>query len=210
MFVVDATPASENGSADTSRPDIAHESVSFAVVDVETTGLDPETDRILQVAAVVVDATGTVIESFDTIVKPENPDTFDNGAEHVNRITAEQVMSGMPLREALEKLWQISRGRRFTAHNAAFDIGFLHAESRRVGIDETVDTWIDTLALARLTDAERSRRHSLTALCEHYGITREREHEALSDATATAKLLFHLSRDIGVGSPAELPDYSER
>lgn len=187
-----------------------HSQVCFAVVDVETTGLDPETDRILQVAAVVVDASGSILESFDTIVKPENPATFANGAEHVNRISAEQVMGGMPLSEALTKVWQMSRGRRFTAHNAPFDIGFLHAESRRVGIDERVDSWIDTLALARRTDAERSRRHSLSALCEHYGISREREHEALSDATATAELLFHLSRDIGLSSPAELPDYLDR
>lgn len=184
--------------------------VSFAVVDFETTGLDPQTDRILQVAAVLVDAEGSITDSFETIVRPQNPETFENGAEHVNGISPEQVANGMPLRDALEKLWSMSRGRMFTAHNAAFDIGFLHAESRRVGLDETVEEWIDTLALARHTDTERTRRHSLSALCDHYGIERDREHEALSDATATARLLVHLSRDIGLGSPAELPGYFAR
>ena len=189
---------------------LASDAVSFAVVDVETTGLDPQNDRILQVAAVVLDADGSIIDSFDTIVRPQNPETFENAAEHVNGISPDQVANGMPLRDALERLWSMSRGRLFTAHNAAFDIGFLHAESRRVGLDDTVEEWIDTLALARRTDTERTRRHSLSALCDHYGIERDRDHEALSDATATARLLVHLSRDIGLGSPAELPDYFAR
>ena len=201
--IVDTTKSDEHDPG-------APTDVSFTVVDFETTGLDPETDRILQVAAVVVDATGTVVESFDTIVRPQNPEEFENGAEHVNRISEEQVRGGMPLREALERVWSMSRGRWFTAHNAQFDIGFLHAESRRVGIEETLDSWIDTLALARRVDTEKQRRHSLTALCEYYGIEREQAHEALSDATATAELLVHLSRDIGLGSPAELPDYFAR
>lgn len=205
MSVVDDAhrPTSGEGRA-------ASDAVSFAVVDLETTGLDPQTDRILQVAAVVIDAEGSILDSFDTIVRPENPETFENAAEHVNGISPEQVAHGMPLRDALEKLWSMSRGRLFTAHNATFDIGFLHAESRRVGLDDTVEEWIDTLALARHTDSERTRRHSLSALCEHYGIERDREHEALSDATATARLLVHLSRDIGLGSPAELPGYFAR
>lgn len=202
----DTGPIADPAEPGTPSPD----DVSFTVVDFETTGLDPERDRILQVAAVVVDAHGSILDTFDTIVKPQNPESFENGAEHVNGISADQVRDGMPLRDALEKVWTMSRGRWFTAHNASFDVGFLHAESRRVGIDERLESWIDTLALARRTDAERERRHSLSALCEHYGIDREREHEALSDATATAELLFHLSRDAGLGSPAELPGYFAR
>ncbi len=48
----------------------------FAVIDFETTGLNPATDRILQMAAVVVDITGHVVDSFDTIVKPEQPSEY--------------------------------------------------------------------------------------------------------------------------------------
>jgi len=42
----------------------------FAVVDLETTGFDPSTDRIVQMAAVVVNGRGEIVESFDTLVKP--------------------------------------------------------------------------------------------------------------------------------------------
>ena len=180
--------------------------VSFAVVDFETTGVNPKTDRVIQMAAVVVNGHGEVIESFDTVVRPESPAEYTHGAEHVHGISRDQVRNGMPLRQALERLWDISDGNLFTAHTARFDLGFLHAESKRVGIERTIDTHVDTLALARSVDSDRTRKHSLTALCEHYGIERDKAHDALSDASATAELLVHLLREMDVRSPDQLPD----
>jgi DNA polymerase-3 subunit epsilon len=180
--------------------------VSFAVVDCETTGVNPETDRILQLAAIVVNGEGEIVQTFDTVVKPESPADYTHGAEHIHGISEEQVAQGMPLREALQKLWEISDGNFFTAHNAKFDIGFIHAESKRVGLERQVETYIDTLALSRKTDAEKERKHSLDALCEHYGIERDRAHEAKSDATATAQLLIHLMHDMGVSQQDQLPE----
>jgi DNA polymerase-3 subunit epsilon len=180
--------------------------VSFAVVDCETTGVNPETDRILQLAAIVVNGEGEIVQTFDTVVKPESPADYTHGAEHIHGISEEQVAQGMPLREALQKLWEISDGNLFTAHNAKFDIGFIHAESKRVGLERQVETYIDTLALSRKTDAEKERKHSLDALCEHYGIERDRAHEAKSDATATAQLLIHLMHDMGVSQQDQLPE----
>ena len=181
--------------------------VSFAVVDFETTGLNPETDRIVQLAAIIVNGEGDIVDSFDTIVKPENPAEYQHGAEHIHGITAEQVSSGMPLREALEQLWAINDGRIFTAHNAPFDLGFLHAESERVGIEGRVEFHIDTLELSRrTTGTDSTRRHNLFALCEHYGIERDKVHDARSDATATAQLLMHLIKELGVEAPAQVAE----
>lgn len=180
--------------------------VSFAVVDFETTGVNPSTDRIVQLAAIVVNGDGEIVDEFDTVVKPESPDNYTHGAEHIHGISESQVANGMPLSEALKKLWDISSGNVFTAHNARFDIGFLHAESERIGLDYRVESHIDTLSLARKIDTEKSRRHSLEALCQHYGIEREKAHDAKADATATAELLMHLMRDLGVDSADQLPD----
>ncbi|MGA0862748.1 MAG: exonuclease domain-containing protein [Ilumatobacteraceae bacterium] len=180
--------------------------VTFAVVDVETTGFDPDNERILQVAAVVVDGQGNLVETFDTVVRPENPEEYRHGAEHIHGISEDDVAHGMPLRQALEKVWGMSEGRLFTAHNARFDIGFLHAESARVGIEKRVDRYVDTLELARMADRERTRKHTLSALCDHYGIEIGRAHEALADATATARLLFRLLDDVGVESADQLPE----
>lgn len=184
--------------------------VSFAVVDVETTGVNPNTDRILQMAAVIVNGRGDVVDTFDTVVKPENPSNYVHGAQHIHGISAADVENGMPLRDALEKLWSISDGHLFTAHNARFDIGFIHAESERVGIRQKVDKYIDTLELARRTDVDRERRHTLDALCQHYGIERSRSHEARADATATAELLMHLMREAGIENSDQLPELFDR
>lgn len=177
----------------------------FAVVDLETTGFDPRKDRIVQMAAVVVDGRGTVVDSWDTVVRPENPDKYEHGAEHVHGISREMVEQGMPLRDALDRIWTLAEGRVFTAHNARFDISFLEAESQRVGLDRQVDRHIDTLELSRRADREKLRKHSLQALCDHYGIERERAHEALSDARATASILLRLIDEIGAVSTDQLP-----
>ena len=181
--------------------------VSFAVVDFETTGLNPETDRIVQLAAIIVNGDGEIVDSFDTIVKPESPDEYQHGAEHIHGISAEQVSGGMPLRKALEQLWSINAGHIFTAHNAAFDLGFLHAESERVGIKDRIEFHVDTLELSRrTTGADTTRRHNLLALCEHYGIKRDQVHDARSDATATAQLLMHLIKELGVDMPDQVAE----
>ena len=181
--------------------------VSFAVVDFETTGLNPEIDRIVQLAAVIVNGEGDIVDSFDTIVKPESPAEYQHGAEHIHGISVEQVSCGMPLRKAIEQLWSISAGNVFTAHNAAFDIGFLHAESERVGIEHRIETHIDTLELSRrTTGTDTTRRHNLFALCEHYGIERDKVHDARSDATATAQLLLHLIKELGVETPDQVAE----
>ena len=181
--------------------------VSFAVVDFETTGLNPEIDRIVQLAAVIVNGEGDIVDSFDTIVKPESPAEYQHGAEHIHGISVEQVSCGMPLRKAIEQLWSISAGNVFTAHNAAFDIGFLHAESKRVGIEHRIETHIDTLELSRrTTGTDTTRRHNLFALCEHYGIERDKVHDARSDATATAQLLLHLIKELGVETPDQVAE----
>jgi DNA polymerase-3 subunit epsilon len=185
--------------------------VSFAVVDFETTGLNPETDRIVQLAAVIVNGDGEIIDSFDTIVKPESPAEYQHGAEHIHGISAEQVSNGMPLHTALEKLWDISTGNVFTAHNAPFDLGFLHAESKRVGLNGSIEVHIDTLELSRrISGADNSRRHNLFALCEHYGIERDKVHDAKSDATATAQLLMHLIKEMGVKTPDQVSELFAR
>ncbi len=172
--------------------------MSFAVIDFETTGINPKRDRILQMAAVIVNGAGEILDTFDTVVKPQHPEEYEHGAEHIHGISRQQVENGMPLTEALEKLWALSQDKVITAHNARFDIGFLHAETQRIGLTHQVETFLDTLALARQADTQRERKHSLGALCEHYGIELINAHQALADATATAELLIRLLKEMNI------------
>lgn len=195
---------SESPDRHTERPERRLEDTLFAVVDVETTGLDPESDRILQVAAVVVDATGRVVEEFDTVVKPESPAEYEHGGEEIHQIARETVEKGMPLSAALDNVMSVVDGRLFTAHNATFDLGFLRAESRRVGREWTISQYVDTLELSRRTDTSGERRHNLEALCRHYGVSRERAHEAVADARAAASILVRLIDELGARTSDQL------
>ena len=67
-------------SQELSTAQLGMRNVSFAVVDFETTGLNPETDRIVQLAAVIVNGEGHIVDSFDTIVKPESPAEYQHNA----------------------------------------------------------------------------------------------------------------------------------
>lgn len=200
-------PRSEAGNIATSTPldsGVGPQSTHFTVVDVETTGLDPATSRVIQLAAVRIGWDGQVVDTFDTIVRPENPDSYEHGAEHVHGISAAQVAEGMPAGEALLRLRHCLEGSVLAGHNVRFDIGFLAAEGARTGVSIPMTSWIDTLWLARQLDPDRTHSHRLSALCERFGIPVTRSHDALADATATASLLMTLLPHHGVRSPVDL------
>lgn len=192
--------------ADSRFPDASRftADTQFTVVDVETTGLDPASSRVIQLAAVRIGWGGDVVDSFDTIVRPENPDLYEHGAEHIHGITPDQVAGGMPVGEALLRLRETLDGSVLTGHNVRFDIGFLSAEAARTGVSLPMTSWVDTLWLARELDPDKTHSHRLSALCERFGISVTRAHDALADAVATANLLMILLPRHGIESPADL------
>jgi len=175
------------------------------VVDLETTGLDPSTCRVIQMAALVVEPSGQVSQTFSTVVKPEQPAEYEHGAEHIHGISADDVSRGMALSHALDHLLSLLPLGTFAGHNASFDLGFLHAEAERLGRIFPVIEHIDTLAVSRRSDPEKLRSHRLSELCVHHDIVLDGAHTALGDATATAQLLSALLREAEIITPDQLP-----
>lgn len=180
----------------------------FTVVDCETTGFYAETNRVIQVGAVIINGAGKIQSQFETIVRPECPDTYEHAAEHIHGISHEQVLAGMPLRTALQQLLDFGTPHIFVAHNAPFDIGFLMAEAQRVDMSEQYSRWLsrslDTVRLSRLVDRDSERSHKLTSLCEYYDVDPGRAHDALSDAIAAAHLLPKIFKDLEIHSVDQL------
>lgn len=173
----------------------------FAVVDLETSGFDARRNRILQLGLVVVAPDGTVDDEWSTLVKLRWP--FGRvGPTHVHGITRRSLRGAPALDNALDELGRRLHGAVFTAHNAAFDSGFLAEASRRRAADDPVRAGLApqlcTLRMSRRLDPDRRRSHRLADLCVYYGITLERPHDALSDAAATAALLPHLLEAHGI------------
>jgi DNA polymerase-3 subunit epsilon len=149
--------------------------LSFAVVDVETTGGSPwYGDRVTEVAAVVVRG-GRVVDQFESLVNPER--AIPPFISRLTQITEAMVRDQPTFREISPRVVEFLRGQVFVAHNAAFDWRFMGAEVGRAG--------------------GILRRRSLDQVAMHYGIRIEGRHRAMGDAMATARCLIRLLDDAG-------------
>ncbi len=162
----------------------------FVVVDTETTGLDPLTDRVIDIGAVRLNADLEVVDRFTTLVDPGVPVPL-----FVTRLTgiSDADLAGAPSpAEALVSLREFTGDALLVGHNAAFDREHLAATARLGGVAPLSGDWFDTLDAALLLCPELDR-HALPLLVEELGLE-SRPHRALPDAEATAAVIAHLAR----------------
>ena len=95
----------------------------FAVVDVETSGLRPRRDNLLQIAVVTVEGDGTVLDSWSTLVRLRRP-WSRVGPRHVHGLQRRHLLRATPAADAIAGLATRLDGALFTAHNAEFDAAF--------------------------------------------------------------------------------------
>ncbi|AYF97107.1 exonuclease domain-containing protein [Protaetiibacter intestinalis] len=156
----------------------------FAVVDVETTGLSPRGDRVIELAIVHVDPMGEQTGRWETLLNPGR----DLGPQRVHGIRAADVLEAPTFADVATELVGLLDGRVAVAHHADFDSAFLFAEFERAGVGVwNRPDFLCTMRLARhfLPGCGRS----LGDCCAAYDIPLEHAHRALDDAVATAQLL---------------------
>jgi DNA polymerase-3 subunit alpha (Gram-positive type) len=157
----------------------------FVVVDIETTGLNPEIDKITEIACIRI-KNGGIQDSFTTLVNPEKEIPFH--IEKLTGITNEMVSTAPTIDKVMKKFFNFTGDAPVIAHNAAFDISFLKFNSRLLkrGIENPV---IDTLALTKEMFKEL-KSHRLSRVAGYLGISIEKCHRAMDDAAATAKIFI--------------------
>lgn len=152
------------------------------VFDTETTGLDNQADRIIEIGCIELDNQFPTGRSLHLFINPDGRKVHPD-ALAVHGIT-DAFLSDKPVfADVVDEIADFFEGAHYVAHNATFDMGFLNTEYKRVGRSPVApDLVIDTLSLAR-------RRHpmgpnSLDALCRRYGIdnSHRTKHGALLDA----------------------------
>ncbi|KIC08244.1 3'-5' exonuclease [Leisingera sp. ANG-M1] len=161
--------------------------LSYVVFDTETTGLLPHKDEIVQIGALRV-VRGRIIdeEQFETLVDPGRP--IPAVSVKVHGISDAMVQGAPDISEAARSLHRFASDAVMVAHNAPFDMAFLHRHAKRAGVawDQPV---LDTVLLsAVLFGASQS--HTLDALCERLDVTIPAavRHTAMGDARATAEV----------------------
>jgi DNA polymerase III subunit epsilon len=164
----------------------------LAIVDVETTGSDPATDRVTEIALLELDGFA-LTATWSTLV---NPGTSIPGAlQALTGITQQMVDAAPRFAQIAAELYERLAGRVFVAHNARFDYGFLRREFERAGLKYLARTLCTVRLARRLYPGESG--YDLDSLIARHGIECEARHRALPDAAAVWQFLRLAARDHG-------------
>ncbi len=171
----------------------------YVVFDLETTGVSPKYDAVIEISAVKV-KDGKAVEEFTTLVNPRRK--IPPGASRVNGITDEMVEEAPFFEDVLKKFLEFAGDSVLVGHNIAhFDMKFLYRDAKRFYDQMISNDYVDTLVLARKY-LPAQQRHRLVDLAEYYGISPEGAHRALNDCRMNQQVYERLAEEMkDPGSP---------
>jgi len=166
----------------------------FTALDIETTGLDPKQDKIIEVAAVKV-RNGRIVDEYQSLLSPGR--RLEERITELTGITDDMLTDAPMPAQVIEELLQFIGGDILLGHSIMFDYSFV----KRAAVDlsilqgENYDfdkmQGLDTLKIARIYLPELESR-SLPFLCKHFGIP-QKAHRAMEDIRATVMLYEKLA-----------------
>ncbi len=163
--------------------------VTFAVLDLETTGGSPSEDAITEIGAVKVRA-GECLSTFHTLVNPGS--AIPPAITVLTGITQAMVTPAPRVHAVLPALAEFLGGSVVVGHNVRFDLGFLNAAFGREGWPRLSNPVVDTVALARRLVRDEVPNCRLGTLADRFRLDHRPSHRALDDALATTDLLHLL------------------
>ncbi|MCX8010899.1 MAG: exonuclease domain-containing protein, partial [Ignavibacteria bacterium] len=166
------------------------EDASFVVCDVETTGLNPRSESIIEIALVKIEKL-KIVEKFSTLVNPNR--YIPSFITSMTGIRNEDVINAPQFKNISYKVQEFIGNSIFVAHNANFDYGFLTYEFLR----EDIQTRLKTVCTKRLTKRLYPGLHSfsLSSITRFFGLRNQSAHRALGDAKVTAHIFLKLLKE---------------
>lgn len=162
----------------------------WAFLDIETTGLSPERDEIIEIAVLVANEAEVKL-SWSVLIKTEV--TVPAMITELTGITSEMLCNGnMDIICALKHLAEIIKERTVVCYNKKFDISFLETAYRKNGLSCPIGKVIDVLSLARkrVRDVQN---YKLGSLAEYFDIVYEKQHRALADCEVLHEVFLKLN-----------------
>lgn len=155
----------------------------YVVIDLETTGLMPDFDEIIEIAALKVQD-GKVTDKFQQLVKPDNE--IGSFIEKLTGITNEMLESAPKINEVLPLFDKFVGDSTVVGHNVNFDVNFLYDNYMNVLEKPFSNNFIDTMRISRKIYPELSH-HRLKDIVQHLSIEENGYHRALQDCEYTYK-----------------------
>lgn len=173
-------------------------------VDTETTGIDPEKDRVVEIAMALM-LRDEVRWSYQTLINPEMP--IPEGAASVHKIHDEDVVDAPTFADLMELFGLCMDYRICGAYNAPYDKTIIAHEFQRCGVDFDKPFWVDSLVLARNFITIRGKGvHKLENICKRLGIELgEAAHTAAADAIAAGMITNYYMAKL----PDDLDEYAK-
>lgn len=161
----------------------------FITIDIETTGLDPEKDEILEIAAIKY-IENNEAEIFSRVVKVQNPLTKE--ISELTGITDDFLLkNGMDIETALKDFWNFVGRAKLVGYNISFDMSFLRNASIEHKIKMQANKCIDILQLAR-RKVKGTKNYKMSTVASALGIEMVQKHRAESDC----RLAFEIYRKL--------------
>lgn len=186
------------------RPELPAWLTRVAVFDLETTGVDVTSDRVVSAHVGVLDAHGRQIAARSWLADPGI--VIPDGATAVHGITTDHARThGRPAPEVVGEVTSalrslLGQGVPVVAYNASYDFSLLAHEALRHGIEPLTDPApvIDPFVIDKAYDRYRRGKRTLEVVAEHYAVSLEGAHEAAADAIAAGRVAQALARQFSL------------
>lgn len=164
---------------------------TYIVFDIETTGLSVTQNKIIEIAAVKMEE-GKEVDRYATFVNPHVRIPYN--IQQLTNINDEMVKDAPDVEEVLKDFVQFAGDAVLVAHNARFDVDFVNAKLKELGLPEMTNPVLDTLELARML-FPTMKNHRLNTLAAKYKVSLENHHRAIDDTLALGEILNGLLED---------------
>ncbi len=164
---------------------------NLSIVDLETTGLDANRNRIIEIGIIRVE-NGQVVERYSQLVNPEC--RIPSFIEHHTGISATMIKKAPTFARLLPKVKTLLADGYFVAHNASFDYSFMQAEYKRQGA-VYVAPRLCTVRLSRRL-FPNFRHHGLDSIISRFGLVCPSRHRALDDAEIVWQFYQMVSQNV--------------
>ena len=168
----------------------------YVVFDLETSGLSPEFNELIEFGAVVI-KDDQILETKQFFIKPSKkiPEEISN----LTKITNDMVKNAVSEKEGMQQIIDFIKDKTLVAHNATFDYTFLKTKAKKYGLKEINNPIIDTLITSRIIFPE-AKRYRLAYVAKKYNVMYEADiaHRADYDAGILANIFTKQIRDLAI------------